>query len=63
MKADKNANTIILDSEDVQLITKAIAKAAQESFKTTKERQEEILGMVTDLLKFCVKRLNMLKWL
>ena len=38
MKADKNANTISLDSEDMQMMTKEIAKAVHTSFKTIEEQ-------------------------
>ena len=63
MKADKSANTIILENGDMQLITKVIAEAAQESFKTIEERQEEFLGTVIDFLKVLCKDLKMLKLL
>ena len=43
MKAAKNANTINLDNEYVQMITNAIYEAAQIRFKSIEECQEDIL--------------------
>ena len=51
MKADRNANTISLDIDDLQLMTEEITEEAQTSFKTIEEQQEDILGIVTNLLK------------
>ena len=55
MKADKNANTISLDNEDVQMMTKETTEAAQTRFKTIEEQQEEIVGTVTSLLNVLCK--------
>ena len=37
MKADRNSNTISLDSVDVQLMTKTVTKETQTSFKSKEE--------------------------
>ena len=51
MKHDRNANTIRLDSGDVQIMTKEIDEATQTSFKSIEEWQGHIVGKVTDMLK------------
>ena len=55
MKTDQTAKTVSLDSDDMQLMTEAITEAAQSSFKSIEERQEEPPGIVTDLLKVLCK--------
>ena len=55
MKADQTANPISLDNDDIQLMTEAIIKVAQSSFKSIQEWQEDILGTVTNLLKVLCK--------
>ena len=52
MKDDRNANTISLDSDYVQLMTEAITEATQTSFKIIEERQAELPGTFTNLLSF-----------
>ena len=39
MKADRTANTVSMDSDDVQLMTEAITEATHTSFKSIEERQ------------------------
>ena len=63
MKANKNANIISLDSEDLKMTTEEIVEVVHTSFKTTEEGQEEIPGTVTISSNLCVKRLKMLKLL
>ena len=55
MKANKNANTISLDSEDLKMTTEEIVEVAHTSFKTIEEGQEEIPGTVTICSNLCVK--------
>ena len=45
----------------MQLMTKAITKVAQTSFKSIEEIQEEILGTVTNLLKVLCKAVEEVK--
>ena len=51
MKSDQAANNVILDSDDMQLMTEAITEATQYSFKSMEDQQEELSGIVTGLLK------------
>ena len=59
-KKKRKENTIILDNNDLQLITEEIAEAAQTSFKTIAERQTELTVTVVDLLKVLCKVVGML---
>ena len=61
MKEDITANTVILDSDDVQLMTEEITEAMQTSFMSIEEWQEEILGTVTNLLKVLCKAVEEVK--
>ena len=61
MKADRNVNTISLESEDVQMMDEEINEAEQTNFNSIEERQEEIPGMVTSLLKLLCKALEYVK--
>ena len=60
MKDDRNANTISLDSGDVQIMTKEIHEATKTSFKYIEEWQGHILGKVTDMLKDLCKSVEYL---
>ena len=61
MKANRTANTVSLDSDDMQLMIEAIIEVVQSSFKSIKERQEELSGTVTDLLKVLCKAVEEVK--
>ena len=61
MKADQIANTVSLDNDDMQLMTEAITKATQSSFKSIEEWKHELLGTVTNLLKVLCKEVEEVK--
>ena len=61
MKVDINANTISLESDDVQLMTEEIKEVEQTSFMSIEEQQEELLDTVTNFLKVMCKEVEEVK--